>query len=198
MARYAYDRLSALDNSFLVLEQPHAYMHVASTQILEAGPLRKADGGIDAEAFKRLTAGLLHKIPRYRQKLRYVPLENHPVWVDDDCFNIDYHIRHTSLPRPGSEEQLKRLSARIMEQHLDRSRPLWEMWVVEGLEGDRFAIISKVHHCMIDGVSGVDLMRILLTLTPDSPAFGRFVAGRAVEGRYHRTGRRHCYGREEN
>ncbi len=168
MARYAYDRLSALDNSFLVLEQPHAYMHVASTQILEAGPLRKADGGIDAEAFKQLTAALLHKIPRYRQKLRYIPLENHPVWVDDDCFNIDYHIRHTSLPRPGSEEQLKRLSARVMEQHLDRSRPLWEMWVVEGLEGDRFAIISKVHHCMIDGVSGVDMMNVLMTQTPDT------------------------------
>ncbi len=168
MARYAYDRLSALDNSFLVLEQPHAYMHVASTQVLEAGPLRKADGGIDVEAFKRLTAALLHKIPRYRQKLRYIPLENHPVWVDDDCFNIDYHIRHTSLPRPGSEEQLKRLSARIMEQHLDRSRPLWEMWVVEGLDGDRFAIISKVHHCMIDGVSGVDMMNVLMTQTPDT------------------------------
>jgi WS/DGAT/MGAT family acyltransferase len=176
MARYAYERLKALDNSFLVLEKPTGYMHVASTQVFEAGPLRKENGGIDADAFKALTEGLLHLIPRYRQRLAWIPIENHPVWVDDERFNVDYHIRHTSLPRPGSEEQLKRLSARIMQQHLDRRRPLWEMWLVEGLERDRFAIISKVHHCMIDGVSGVDLMRILMTLTPEyeipeAPAF---------------------------
>jgi WS/DGAT/MGAT family acyltransferase len=167
MARYAYDRLTALDNSFLVLEQPNAYMHVASTQVFDAGALRLPDGGIDARAFKRLVAASLHLIPRYRQKLQNIPFENHPVWVDDDQFNLDYHIRHTSLPRPGSEEQLKTLSARIMQQHLDRSRPLWEIWLVEGLEDNRFALISKVHHCMIDGVSGVDLMKILLSLTPD-------------------------------
>ena len=168
MARYAYDRLSALDNSFLILERPNAYMHVASTQILEAGPLRLPNGGIDSAAFKRLTAASLHLIPRYRQKLQFVPLEGHPVWIDDDRFNLDYHVRHTSLPRPGSDAQLKALSARIMQQPLDRSRPLWEMWVVEGLEDDRFAIISKVHHCMIDGVSGVDLMNILMTPEPDT------------------------------
>jgi WS/DGAT/MGAT family acyltransferase len=169
MARYAYDRLTALDNSFLVLERSNAYMHVASTQIHDAGPLKKSGGGIDAGAIKELTAASLHLIPRYRQKLKYVPLENHPVWVDDRDFNIDYHIRHTSLPRPGSDEQLKRLSARVMQQHLDRSRPLWEMWVVEGLQRGRFALISKVHHSMVDGVSGVDLMRILMSLDPDEP-----------------------------
>ncbi len=169
MARYAYDRLSALDNSFLVLEKPNAYMHVASTQIFEAGPLRTEDGGIDATAVRKMIASVLHLIPRYRQKLAYVPIESHPVWVDDDRFNLDFHIRHTSLPRPGSEEQLKRLSARIMQQHLDRSRPLWEIWIVEGLEDGRFALISKVHHCMIDGVSGVDLMRVLMSQTPDQP-----------------------------
>ncbi|MCZ6465412.1 MAG: wax ester/triacylglycerol synthase family O-acyltransferase [Proteobacteria bacterium] len=167
MASYAYDRLTALDYSFLALEKPNAYMHVASTQIYEAGPLRLEDGGIDAEKFKKLTAAAIHQIPRYRQKLAYIPIENHPVWVDDPDFNIDYHLRHTALPRPGSDEQLKRLSARIMQQHLDRSRPLWEMWLVEGLEGDRFAVISKVHHCMIDGVSGVDLMKVLMSATPE-------------------------------
>lgn len=176
MSSYAYDRLSVLDYSFLALEQPNSYMHVASTQILEAGPMRLPNGGIDADAYKRLTAGLLHRIPRYRQKLAFTPIDNHPVWVDDDRFNLDYHIRHTSLPRPGTEAQLKRLSARIMQQHLDRSRPLWEIWLVEGLEGDRFAVISKVHHCMIDGVSGVDLMNILMSPSPDQeisegPAF---------------------------
>ncbi|HKJ25873.1 MAG TPA: wax ester/triacylglycerol synthase family O-acyltransferase [Myxococcota bacterium] len=167
MARYAYDRLTALDHSFLLFEKPNAYMHVASTQIFEMGPLRTPEGGVDAQAIKDATAALLHKIPRYRQKLVTIPIEGRPVWVDDPTFNIDYHIRHTSLPRPGTERQLKRLSARIMQQHLDRRRPLWEIWIVEGLEDDRFALISKVHHCMIDGVSGVDLLRILMSPTPD-------------------------------
>ena len=169
MARYAYDRLTALDNSFLILEKPTAYMHVASTQIFDVGPLRTLDGGVDAEAIKKMIAASLHMIPRYRQKLAWIPIENRPVWVDDRRFNLDYHVRHTSLPKPGTEEQLKRLSARIMQQHLDRSRPLWEIWVVEGLEGDRFALISKVHHCMVDGVSGVDLLKILMSVSPEHP-----------------------------
>src|SRR5213078_4014777 len=95
------------------------------------------------------------------------PIEGHPVWVDDEHFNIDYHVRHTSLPRPGDAQQLKRLSGRIMSQQLDRSKPLWEMWIVEGLEGgNRFAVITKVHHCMIDGMSSVDLLEVLLTPQP--------------------------------
>lgn len=176
MPRYAYERLSAQDASFLLLETPNTPMHVAGTQIFEASPLRTRDGGIDFEAFKRATAAVMHLIPRYRQKLQWIPFENHPVWVDDREFNLDYHLRHTSLPRPGTIEQLKRLSARIMAQQLDRARPLWETWVIEGLEGDRFAVISKIHHCMIDGSSGVDLAQILLSPTPeyqipDAPAF---------------------------
>jgi diacylglycerol O-acyltransferase len=163
MARYAYDRLTALDNSFLILEKPNAYMHVASTLIFEAGPLATTDGGIDFDAIRQLFASSLHMIPRYRQKLAYVPFTSQPVWVDDDRFNLDFHLRHSALPRPGTESQLKRLSGRIMQQHLDRQRPLWELWVVEGLSGGRFAIISKVHHCMIDGVSAVDLLKILLS-----------------------------------
>ena len=167
MPRYAYERLTALDNSFLLLEKPNAYMHVASTLIFDAGPLRRPEGGIDVDAVRAATEAALPQIPRYRQKLKYIPLENHPVWVDDDRFNLDYHLRHTALPKPGSVAQLKALSARIMQQHLDRSRPLWEMWVVEGLEGDRFALISKVHHCMIDGVSGVDLLNTQLRTSPE-------------------------------
>lgn len=169
MPRYAYDRLTALDNSFLVLEKANAYMHVASTMIFEAGPLRKQDGGIDADALRAMIGARLHHIPRYRQKLAWIPFENHAVWVDDDNFQLEYHVRHTSLPRPGSEEQLKRLSARIMQQHLDRERPLWEIWIVEGLDKDRFALVSKVHHCMVDGISGVDLMKILMSLSPEMP-----------------------------
>jgi len=162
-----YDRLSALDNSFLLFEKPNAYTHVASTQIFEKGPLELEGGGIDFDAIRKSHEAVLHLIPRYRQVLRWTPVIGQPVWVDDPHFDLDFHLRHTSLPHPGSERQLKRLSARIMQQHLDRDRPLWETWVVEGLEGNRFAFISKVHHCMIDGVSGVDIMQLLMSPTPE-------------------------------
>ncbi len=151
-----------------LLERANAQMHVSSTGIFESGPLRTAEGGIDVELIKRGIGASLHRIPRYRQKLQWIPIEGQPVWVDDDRFNLHYHVRHTSLPRPGDDAQLKQLSARVMAQRLDRTRPLWEMWIVEGLEHDRFALISKVHHCMIDGISGVDLTTILLGTTPDA------------------------------
>jgi WS/DGAT/MGAT family acyltransferase len=162
-----YERLSAMDRFFVDMEQHNTHMHVAGTMLFEGGPLRKADGGLDIKRIRDYIASRLHLIPRYRQRLSYVPLENHPVWIDDERMNIRYHVRHTSLPRPGDMEQLKILSGRIMSQKLDRSRPLWELWVVEGLEDDRFAMISKTHHCMIDGISGVDLMTVLMNLTPD-------------------------------
>jgi WS/DGAT/MGAT family acyltransferase len=167
MPRYSYERLSAQDNSFLLMEKPSVYMHVAGTQIFEAGPLRNAEGGIDIKAVKRSVESVLHLIPRYRQKLRWIPYENHPVWVDDRRFSLDYHIRHTALPRPGNDEQLKKLAGRIMAQLLDRTKPLWEYWVIEGLQGDRFAVVSKIHHCMIDGASGADLAQIMMSLGPD-------------------------------
>lgn len=168
MPRYAYERLSAQDNSFLLLEQPNVHMHVAATQIYEAGRLRTADGGIDFETMRRSIESVLHLIPRYRQVLQWIPLANHPVWVDDANFDIDYHVRHTSLPRPGSRHQLKKLAGRIMAQQLDRTKPLWEFWVVEGLEDNRFAVITKIHHCMIDGSSGVDLAQIMMSPDPRS------------------------------
>lgn len=167
MARSFYERLTALDSSFLLLEKRNSPLHVASTLTFAADPLRTDEGGIDAERIKKHMASELHRIPRYRQKIRWIPFTSRPVWVDDERFNIDYHVRHTSLPRPGTDEQLKRLSARIMEQPLDESRPLWETWIVEGLDGGRFGLISKVHHCMIDGVSGVDLLKILLSPTEE-------------------------------
>ena len=166
MPKYAYDRLSAQDNSFLLLERGNVRMHVASTLVCDAGPLRHADGGIDVELFKRATQSFLHLVPRYRQRLHAIPFFDHSVWVDDPHFDIDYHIRHTALPRPGNSDQLKKLSARIMAQPLDRKRPLWETWIVEGLESDRFAMIMKIHHCMIDGASGVDLAYIQMSTTP--------------------------------
>jgi WS/DGAT/MGAT family acyltransferase len=165
--RYNYDRLSGQDTTFLLWETPELHMHVASTLVFELGPLRTEAGGVDFERIKAFTESTLHLIPRYRQKLKWIPFEGRAVWYDDADFAIDYHVRHTSLPKPGSEEQLKKLAARVMAQQLDRDRPLWEMWVVEGLSGDRFAIISKIHHCMIDGASGMDISQILMQLTPD-------------------------------
>ena len=168
MGAYNYERLTAADNSFLVFEEPGLYMHVSSTQTFELGPLETQGGGVDYARIREFIASVLHRIPRYRQKLAWVPVENRPVWIDDPDFDLGYHVRHTSLPHPGTEEQLQKLSARLMAQHLDRSRPLWELWVVEGLEGDRFAVISKIHHCMIDGMAGVDLSMILQSPDPNA------------------------------
>ena len=168
MARYNYDRLTALDHSFLLLERPNSFMHVASVALHDSGPLRSADGGIDIDLIRQGILGLLHRIPRYRQKLARIPISGAPIWIDDEEFNLDFHIRHTSLPRPGDAQQLKRLAARIMAQRLDRSRPLWELWVIEGLEGERFAMINKTHHCMIGGPSGVDLMNVMMSPSPDA------------------------------
>jgi WS/DGAT/MGAT family acyltransferase len=161
-----YERLSYLDNSFLALERRSTHMHVGSIALFEAGPLRTADGGVDTALIRQMIESKLELIPRYRQRLARVPLEKHPVWVDDEHFNIEYHVRHYSLPRPGSTSQLKDLVGIIVSQQLDRSKPLWELNIVEGLEDDRFALVSKIHHCMIDGIAGVDLMAVLLNLAP--------------------------------
>jgi len=165
---YAYDRLSALDNSFLAFEDATTHMHVAATAIFESGPLALPNGGIDIARIDDYILSRIDRIPRYRQRLKYVPIEGHPVWVDDDRFNLRYHVRHSGLPRPGGERQLKRLSARILSQQLDRGKPLWEVWIIEGLENDRFALVSKTHHCMIDGVAGVDILSVLLDPDPNA------------------------------
>jgi diacylglycerol O-acyltransferase len=161
-----FEALSHLDASFLALESPNSHMHVGAVVLFEAAQLKLADGGIDIARVKSHILGKLQYIPRYRQRLAFVPANRRPVWVDDDHFNFDFHVRHSSLPRPGTDEQLKRLAGRIVSQQLDRAKPLWELWVVEGLENDRFAIIAKIHHCMIDGVSGIDLTGILLNVIP--------------------------------
>ena len=154
------DRLSGLDSSFLHLERGGAHMHVASTLIFE-GP---APG---LEELRSHLASRLHLVPRFRQRLRFVPYgQGRPVWVDDPRLNLDYHLRYTALPPPGSEEQLRTLAARIFSQRLDRSKPLWEMWLVDGLQGGRFAIVGKSHHCMVDGVSGVDVNTVIFDTEP--------------------------------
>lgn len=167
MARYMFDRLSAQDNSFLVAEDAHQLLHVASVNIFDLGKLATAKGGVNIRLIRQATEAEIHRIPRYRQKLMWVPVENRPVWVDDPHFNLDYHIRHAALPQPGGIDELKRLTARVTSRALDRSRPLWEIWVIEGLSEGRFALISKIHHCMVDGVSGADIAQIMYSASPD-------------------------------
>ena len=157
MTDFHYERLSQLDHSFLIYEGPNSPMHVGATQIFEAAPLRRPTGGIDLERIEEYVLSRMHRLPRYRQRLAATPLEKHPIWIDDPRFNLRYHLRHTRLPRPGDERLLKRTVGRIVSQHLDRGKPLWEMWLIEGVEGDRVAVVSKIHHCMVDGISGVDL-----------------------------------------
>jgi len=162
MANYAYERLSAQDASFLVFESPNTHMHLAWTWIFSGGSLVGADGGVDIARVRQHVASRLFRFPRFRQRIVYSPVEHHPVWVDDAGFKLHYHVRHASLPEPGDERRLMALASSIVSQPLDRSKPLWEMWVVEGLSGGRFAVVTKTHHCMIDGVSTVDLMTGLL------------------------------------
>lgn len=178
MAYTAYQRLTALDNTFLDLEEPGVHMHVGSVAIFEPGPLGHPDGGIDFERVLAVVEAGLRRAPRFRQKLERMPVTGHPVWVDDPHFHPRYHLRHSALPFPGDARQLKRLTGRIMSQKLDRARPLWEMWVVEGLEEGRFAVISKIHHCLIDGISGADLLATFMGPDPElrlDPAGGRWV-----------------------
>jgi WS/DGAT/MGAT family acyltransferase len=162
----AYDRLSTLDRSFLIYERSAGPMHVGGTATFDAGALRDAEGGLDIGRIRSFIESQLSRIPRYRQVVSRTPLRV-PIWVDDPHFNLEYHVRHTSLPRPGDDQQLKALTARIFSQALDRTKPLWELWFVEGVaRGERFALISKIHHAMVDGISAVDLLEVLLSQDP--------------------------------
>ncbi len=165
----SYERLSAQDASFLVYEDidSTAHMHIGGMSVYEGGGLTNHRGGVDIERIRTYVESRLHAIPRYRQKLAYTPVDGHPVWIDDERFNVRYHVRHTRLPRPGDDAELKSLVGRIMSQRLDRNRPLWELWVVEGLPNGQWAMVTKTHHCMIDGVSGVDISTVLMRLEPD-------------------------------
>jgi diacylglycerol O-acyltransferase / wax synthase len=154
------DRLSAIDASFLHQEKQASHMHVGALVMFEGPPPARDD-------FIAHIRSRLPLVPRYRQRLAFPRFEmGRPFWVDDPSFNIDYHVRHTALPRPGSDEQLRQLVGRIFSQRLDRSKPLWEVWLVQGLEGGRFALISKTHHALVDGVSGVDIATVLFDLQP--------------------------------
>jgi WS/DGAT/MGAT family acyltransferase len=157
------DRLSAIDASFLAGEKQASHMHVGGVMIFEGPPP-------DREDTLEQISSRLHMVPRYRQRLAFPRFEmGRPLWVDDPSFNLEYHVRHTALPAPGDLEQLRLLTARIFSQRLDRSKPLWECWLVQGLEGGRFALINKTHHALVDGISGVDLATVLFDLTPVPP-----------------------------
>jgi diacylglycerol O-acyltransferase / wax synthase len=167
-ARYgpcvAGDRLTGLDSSFLHLEDGCSHMHVASVMLFDGDPPPYDDllAAIDRR---------LHLVPRYRQKLAFVPLgQGRPKWVDDPHLNLRYHVRSTALPSPGSEAQLKDLAGRVFSQQLDRDKPLWEIWIVEGVEGGRFALLAKTHHALVDGISGIDIVSILFDTSPEPAA----------------------------
>ncbi len=160
MSQRHMDRLSSVDASFLTNESPTSHMHIGGVMILE-GP---------APSYDELVAHIesrLHLVPRYRQKLAFPPVETgRPFWIDDPQFNIGYHVRHSALPAPGREDLLRRKAARIFSQQLDRTKPMWELWLIEGLDDDRFALISKTHHALVDGISGVDIATVLFDLGP--------------------------------
>jgi diacylglycerol O-acyltransferase / wax synthase len=163
------DRLTALDSTFLHLEdRSSAHMHVASVMVFEGAAPALAE-------LVEHVLGRLHLVPRYRQRLAYVPFDQgRPVWVDDPHFNPYYHIRHTALPKPADDAALKRLAGRLFSQRLDRSKPLWEIWLVQSMSGGRFALVAKTHHALVDGISGVDITTVLFDTArepaPTAPA----------------------------
>lgn len=156
------DRMSALDAEFLHLEDTNSHLHIAGICVFEP-PMPTV------EEIRGLVASKLHLLDHYRQRVRHVPLElGRPVWVDDPHFHLPYHVHHTALPSPGGEAELRELMGRLMSQPLDLERPLWETWLVEGLPDQRWALIFKVHHAMVDGIAGVGLLTALLDLDPDA------------------------------
>jgi len=155
------DRLTSVDAGFLHMEEDGAHMHIGALGVFD-GPAPSI------EAFRAHIDARLPRLPRYRQRVQEMPLgTGRPVWVEDVHFHLDYHVRHTALPAPGGQRELLNLVDRVIGQRLDRTKPLWEMWLVEGVEGGQWALVAKTHHAMVDGVSGVDLMSVLFDLTPD-------------------------------
>jgi WS/DGAT/MGAT family acyltransferase len=155
--------MSPTDAGFYYAESENAPLHVGSVAVFEGPAPSYGD-------LVRLLVGKLPQVPRYRQRVREVPMQlGRPMWVDDPHFQILYHVRHTAVPSPGGDEQLRNLAGRVLGQRLDMAKPLWEVWLVEGLENGRWAIISKVHHCMVDGIAGTDLMQLIFDVDPDAP-----------------------------
>ncbi|MEI7890168.1 MAG: wax ester/triacylglycerol synthase family O-acyltransferase [Actinomycetes bacterium] len=154
-------RLSGLDASFLHIERGGAHMHIASCMVFD-GPAPEWDKA------RAHIESRLHLVPKYRQRIAPVPFrQGRPMWVDDPHFNLGYHLRHAALPSPGSDADLARLCGRVFATALDRAKPLWEIYLVEGLSGNRHALLAKTHHALVDGISGVDLTAVLFDVTPE-------------------------------
>lgn len=167
MAPTGYERLSAQDSSFLQFEREGNPAHISAVAIFEPGSLGCASGGLDMERIRAHILARLDSLPHYRQHLAYTPVQRHPIWVDDAAFDLAHHVHHAGLPSPGSRTQLAELAGRITSQPLNMKRPLWELWFVEGLPEGRFAAVAKVHHCMVDGVSGVNVLTTLFSPQAD-------------------------------
>lgn len=166
MPHYIAERLPAEDASYLLFESPNAHMHLAWVWVFDGGSLARRDGGVDIDTIRRHVAARLFRFPRFRQRLAWTPIEGRPAWVDDESFKLRYHVQHAALPEPGDEARLRIMVSSIVSQPLDRSKPLWELWVIEGLPEGRFAVVTKIHHCMMDGRSTVNLMKGLLDAVP--------------------------------
>src|SRR3954454_20494534 len=157
------ERLRPRDLAFLELETPTAPRHNCTVEVFDPGDPASAGAGFDYERFVALILDRIPFVPRYRQRVQAVPghLAN-PVWVDDEEFDIGYHVRRSALPRPGSMDQLRELVGRVQSRQVDRNRPLWEIYLVEGLEDGKSAILTKTHHAMVDGRSAVDIGTLIL------------------------------------
>ncbi len=164
-----YERLSAQDASFVAFESDRTPMHVGGLSIYELGGDTRAtaDGGVDFERIRAAILSRLPFVPRYRQRLMHVPLDGAPIWVDAADFDVDRHVRRMTLPGTGDDRELRERVGFLLEEPLDPERPLWEIWVIDGLSDGRFAMLNKIHHSMVDGSSGVDLMYLLLSPSPD-------------------------------
>lgn len=164
----AYERLTALDSAFLHIESGHQPMHVGGLCLVEGTSFRDDEGRFRLEEVRQIIDARLRLVPRFRKKLMPVPLDQgRPIWVDDEAFDLAYHVRLTALPTPGSEAHLRAVFERIQSHVLDRRRPLWELWFVEGLEGGRVAIMTKTHHAMVDGISSMDIATVLFDLSAE-------------------------------
>jgi diacylglycerol O-acyltransferase / wax synthase len=156
------ERMNSLDAMFIAVEDSVNHMHIGSVGIFDGPPPPYAD-------VRALIASKLQLVPRYRQRVREAPMSvGRPLWIDDVHFNLDYHLRATGLPRHADRRGLEQLVGRVMSQPLDRNRSLWEMWVIDGLSDDRWALLSKVHHCMVDGIAGTDLLGVIMDAEPDA------------------------------
>jgi diacylglycerol O-acyltransferase / wax synthase len=182
------ESMSVQDATFLHVENDVTPMHIGGVSIFEGPPP-------SFDELSEMVRGKLHHTPRYRQKVRFVPFGvSEPMWVDDPYFDVAYHLRHSAVPPPGTAEQLRTMAARVFSQHLDRARPLWEIWMVEGLENGRWALLSKVHHCMVDGVAATDLMSVMFGDDAEPPSAEEWRPGPEpsdvevfVRGAYHRA-----------